>query len=68
MDFLRGFRLERKLIGMILSLLLAAILWVLPLPGDLGLAGRKMLIVTLCEGHETALYRGLGGGRFEPAG
>jgi anion transporter len=46
-DFLRGFNFDRKLIGVILSLLLAAVLWVLPLPGDLGLAGRKMLVVTL---------------------
>jgi len=45
--FLRGLHLDRKLIGVILSLLLAAVLWVLPLPGDLGLAGRKMLVVTL---------------------
>ncbi|MCX6081374.1 MAG: SLC13 family permease [Chloroflexi bacterium] len=38
---------NRKLSGIILSLLLVAVLWWLPLPGDLSLAGRKTLIVTL---------------------
>lgn len=38
---------NRKLSGIILSLLLVAVLWWLPLPSDLSLAGRKTLIVTL---------------------
>ena len=38
---------NRKLSGIILSLLLVAVLWWLPLPGALSLAGRKTLIVTL---------------------
>ncbi|MEI7850155.1 MAG: SLC13 family permease, partial [Chloroflexota bacterium] len=40
-------RIDRKLAGVILSLLLAATLWVVPLPGDISLAARKTLIVTL---------------------
>jgi anion transporter len=46
-DLLCGFRFDRKLIGVILSILLSASLWFMPLPGDLSLAGRKMLVVTL---------------------
>lgn len=46
-DFLRSFSLDRKLIGVLLSILLATSLWFMPLPGDLSLAGRKMLVVTL---------------------
>jgi anion transporter len=43
MAFLRN----RKAVGIILSLILAVLLWVLPLPGNLSLAGRKTLVVTL---------------------
>lgn len=43
MAFLRN----RKGVGVILSLALVVLLWVLPLPGELSLAGRKTLIVTL---------------------
>ena len=39
--------LNRKLSGIVLSLLLAALIWWLPLPGDLSLAGRKCLAVTI---------------------
>ncbi len=39
--------LNRKLSGIVLSLLLAALIWWLPLPGDLSLAGRKALAVTI---------------------
>jgi anion transporter len=39
--------IDRRLAGVVLSLLLAAVLWLLPLPGDLSLAARKTLIVTL---------------------
>lgn len=38
---------NRKLAGIGLSLLLAVVLWVLPLPGDLSPAGRKTLSITL---------------------
>ena len=38
---------DRRLVGIGLSLLIAAALWVAPLPGDLSLAGRKALIVTI---------------------
>jgi anion transporter len=46
-DFLRGFHLDRKLIGVVLSILLAVSLWFMPLPGDLSPAGRKMIVITL---------------------
>jgi hypothetical protein len=46
-DFLRGFHLDRKQIGVVISIILAISLWFMPLPGDLSLAGRKMLVVTL---------------------
>ncbi|MBN1260788.1 MAG: SLC13 family permease [Anaerolineae bacterium] len=38
---------NRKLVGIGISLLVAVVLWVLPLPGELNPAGRKALIVTL---------------------
>ncbi|MCU0484831.1 MAG: SLC13 family permease [Anaerolineales bacterium] len=38
---------NRKAVGIIISLILAVLLWVLPLPGELSPAGRKTLIVTL---------------------
>lgn len=38
---------NRKLAGISLSLLLAVVLWLLPLPGNLSPAGRKTLIITL---------------------
>jgi anion transporter len=43
MAFLRN----RKAVGILLSLILAILLWVLPLPGNLSVAGRKTLVVTL---------------------
>ncbi len=46
-DFLRSLILDRKLIGVGISILLAISLWFMPLPGDLSLAGRKMLVITL---------------------
>ena len=39
--------MNRKLVGVVLSLLVSAAVWALPLPGDLSLAARKTLIVTL---------------------
>jgi anion transporter len=46
-DFLRSLHLDRKLIGVGISILLAISLWFMPLPGDLSLAGREMLVITL---------------------
>jgi len=38
---------NHKIVGVSLSLILGAVLWFLPLPGDLSPAGRKTLVVTL---------------------
>ncbi len=38
---------DRKLVGFVLSLVVAAGVWFSPLPGDLSLAGRGTLVVTL---------------------
>jgi len=38
---------DRRLVGICLAVLLASALWVAPLPGDLSLAGRQTLMVTL---------------------
>ncbi len=47
MNALRALHWNRKAAGISLSLILAAVLWALPLPGDLSPAGRKTLIITL---------------------
>jgi anion transporter len=38
---------DRRLVGILLSLLVAGVLWFVPLPGGLSPAGRKTLVVTL---------------------
>jgi anion transporter len=38
---------NRKVVGISLSLILAAVLWLIPLPGELSPTGRKALVVTL---------------------
>lgn len=47
MTFVRALYHNRKAVGIILSLILAVLLWFLPLPGELSPAGRKTLVVTL---------------------
>lgn len=42
-----AFLQNRKAVGIILSLILAVLLWVLPLPGELSPAGRKTLVITV---------------------
>jgi anion transporter len=44
---LRTVVFERRLAGIVVSLLLAAVLWVVPLPGNLSPDGRKALAVTV---------------------
>jgi anion transporter len=44
----RALAWNRRLVGLLLSLLLAAVLWALPLPGGLSPAGKQALVVTLC--------------------
>ncbi len=44
---LRTLAVDRRAVGVVLSLLLAAGLWLAPLPGGLSAEGRKALIVTL---------------------
>ena len=38
---------DRRLVGVIVSVVLAATLWMIPLPGNLGMAGRQTLVITL---------------------
>ena len=40
-------RVDRRLVGVALSILAAALVWFAPLPGQLGIAGRQTLAVTL---------------------
>ena len=44
---MRALAWDRRLVGIALSSLIAGVLWVAPLPGDLSLAGRQTLMVTL---------------------
>jgi len=47
MKQLRAITQHRRVVGISLSLLLAALVWLLPLPGELSADGRKALAVTL---------------------